>query len=173
MTEPKTRRSTKGIRRASPLPMSKRREIAIFWEKNPKWSAENVAEHFNCTAGQVRNYARMYKEGVLGNPRKPKKRVSEIVAQSDTDTLLREQLQTAIAELSAQDRLTAEQRTIVLRDLVNMRKTMQQVELTSHLRRADADFIAWLIRSHILPHATDDEIITFYRTQKERFDVEH
>lgn len=166
------RKYATGTKRANALPIAKRRLIAQFWEKNPKWSAEQVAERFNCTAGQVRNYKKQYAAGTLGNPRKPKKKVVEVVAESDTDTLLRDQLQIALAELSLEDGLTAEQRTTVLRDLVNMRKTMQQVELTSHLRRADAEFIAWLIRTHIMPEASDDEVVTFYRIAKERFDVE-
>jgi transposase-like protein len=166
------RKHASGTRRASPLPIAKRRQIAQFWDRNPKWSAEQVAAYYNCSAGQVRNYARQYKEGILGTPSKKKKKVATLMAETDTDELLREQLKTALCELTSQNRLTAEQRTLVLRDLVNMRKTMQQVELTNHLRRADADFIAWLIRTHLMPGATDDEIVTFYRVQKERYDVE-
>lgn len=90
------RKYASGTKRANPLPIAKRRIIAQFWEKNPKWSAEQVAQRFNCTAGQVRNYSKQYKAGTLGNPRKPKKKVLDIIAESDIDTLLREQLQTAL-----------------------------------------------------------------------------
>ena len=163
-----------GTRRASPLNPKRQRQVAIFYDKNKLsgWSAEDVATEFNCRPQQVYYAYKRYKSGTLGNPPKKHRKVEEILSKEDSDTILSKQLHIALSELHADTQLTAEQRTNTLKDLIVIRKTLQQIELQNHLRRTDAEFLAWLIRKHIMPDATNDEIVKFYREAMQQYSVE-
>lgn len=96
---------------------------------------------------------------------------SEFMADSiDQIAVLKKQLNFILAELENNQKLVLSARIDMLYKAMRIRVHIQQVELESHLKRADADVIAMIIK-RFLPDATDDQIIKIYTEEYQKWQL--
>lgn len=147
--------------KAHPLPKSTRVKIGRKKEKHPHLTYAELARQFGCTYDQARKAHHDYRDGGLTGLRRPKSKVIEMEGSS-----LMEAFQTAVDRLNGDTELTGSELVVMLERLARARHTIQQMELTGHLRRTDAEIIARIIRRYE-PEATDDRVIAIYREELE------
>ena len=153
---------------------AERQRIARYKLKHPYVSMALLAEEFNCTEQQARRAWQAYKDGSMKKPpgtRRPRKRMEDLMNEKDADELLLQQFHEIIAELAAKSQRTLEDRLSILKDLTEMRKKIQQVSLTAHMKRTDAGIVAIIIKRYE-PDASEDEIIKIYKEAVEQFNRE-
>ena len=83
------------------------------------------------------------------------------------EEIFNRQLHTALAQLDSEKKMSSLTRIAALDKLAKIRKTAQSIELERHLKRADADIIAAIIRRYE-PEATSEDIIKIYREEIEK-----
>ena len=145
-------------------------QIAIGrWKrKHPQISVRELCERYDATPRQVRTALQKFEAGVLIKPNRhnvPRKKINELKTLPPEE-LLAGQLAHSIAQLEADAKMDLQLRVSLLDRLTSMIKTMQQVALTGHLRSADAQIIAIIIRRYV-PEATDDDVIRLYHEAKQ------
>lgn len=166
------------IQRVRPLPrkmsaklaLSAQRAIAAYKRKHPKAPIIEIAEKYNVSPSQVRRAIELDRDGRLTKtePRTPRKKIREIVKTSTPDDLLKSQYLVVCAGLEADEKIPLSNRASMLEKLVFMRKTMQQIQLQSHMKRTDAGIIALLVRK-FEPDADDDRVISLYLEAQKSF----
>lgn len=158
--------------KARVLPLRVKQQIFKYKQDYPNSSAREIAEKFKCTQQQVYNYLRQGKKGLLKrvNERLKSKPLKDILSIQEPDSLLENQYKFAVAQLETNFELGAETRIALLDKLLTARKTLQQVKLEGHIKRADSQIIALIIRRYE-PDATDEKIIQVYREEMERWKV--
>lgn len=154
--------------KALKMQLSTRRRIGEYKKKHPNATIGEIAKRFNCTYNQARNAIKQYDAGMFNRDRPPKKDLSNILKNNTTEELLKKQYDKALAQLEVDDGIMAADRISYLDKLANINKSLQQVSLQNHLKRADAEVIARIIRRYE-PEADDARIIAVYREEMERW----
>lgn len=150
-------------RKAANIAKSTKIAIGRYKERNPSASIREVADKFNVTYDQARNSINKWKEGKLKvTPARLKRKKIAEAQELPTDLLLEKQYKTLLAQLDSDDKMPADARAQMLEKLFQMRKTLQQVKLESHLKKTDAQVFSALVRK-FNPCASDEDVITIYR----------
>lgn len=162
-------RRSKATVRNHKLPTSTKLAIGKWKEKHPKTTFIELAERYHCSQSQAVRAVKDYQAGRLHTrPRNtPRKKISDLVASNTSDQLLIAQFKYCVAALEADKELTLLQRVSMLEKLTFMRKTIQQVTLTDHMKAADANIIALIIRRYV-PDVSDDDVIKIYHEAKQQ-----
>lgn len=145
--------------RANQMPLSKQIEVGKFAAANKNMPLTEVVEHFErkWNYDQVVRAARKYKEGKLTIKhvtKKKSKQTKETAALNSVDELFDKQLKYALAQLDTDTEAPAVERVAALHKL-------QQMMLISHMKRADANIVASIIRRFI-PDASDSDVVKVY-----------
>lgn len=166
------------IQRVRPLPrtmspklaLSAQRAIAAYKRRHPKAPVIEIAERYHVSPSQVRRAIELDRDGRLTKTetRTPRKKIREIVKTCSPDELLYSQFLAVCAGLEADEKIPLSNRASMLEKLVFMRKTMQQIQLQSHMKRTDAGIIAQIVRK-FEPDATDDRVIQLYLEAQKLF----
>lgn len=142
------------------------RRIAEYAEKHVGLSHADIAEIFGCTIGQVRYARKAYKEGKLDDvgagKRTPRARKVDDPIEGFEQVIRR-----SVGLLQEDKKLDALRYISAAERIASMLRTRQAIELTGHLKRADAAIIAGIIRRY-QPSATDADVIRIYREEVER-----
>ncbi len=147
--------------KAHPLPKSTRVRIGKKKERHPHLTYGELAKQFNCTYDQARSSHHAYRDGKLSGTRRRRDKRSEVEGSSLLATF-----QTAMDKLNSDTNLSGAEMVVMLERLARARHTIQQMDLTGHLRSTDASLIARIIRRYE-PDASDDEVIAIYREEFE------
>lgn len=163
---PKPRKNRKAAPR---LRLRDRLRIIKYWNKHPELGPSAIADLFGITRSQARWILKLEQEGKLQSeiPGMRRRSVSTIqlkkmTKELDLDQALEEQLRMCLAELSTVSSMPMLERIDRLSQLMQVRKTLLQTKLQSHLRRIDADVIATIIRKYD-PEASDEDVVKIYR----------
>lgn len=149
-------------RKAPPLILSRRQAIGRYKDKFPNASYGEIADHFNCTVDQARSAIKGWQSGELKRSRpRVKAKSVEVAKEKDADSLLDSQFHHSIAQLEADIKTPASERIAMLEKLTVIRKTLQQVSLQTHIKKADAIVFAAVVR-RFKPDASDEDIIKIY-----------
>ncbi len=161
-------RRAKAKARNHKLPTSTKMAIGRWKERHPKTTFIELAERYHCSQSQAVRAVKDYQAGRLHTrPRNtPRKKISELVKTLTSEQLLSEQFKYCVAALEADKDLNLLQRVSLLEKLTFMRKTLQQITLTDHMKAADANIVALIIRRY-LPEASDDDVIKIYHEAKQ------
>lgn len=147
--------------KAPPLTKATRVRIGKKKEKHPHLTYRELAEQFGVSYDQARDACRKYDAGELGGRRKPRQ------AKVEPGTELRDLFQRAVDHANAET-LNAMELVSAVERLARSRHTIQQLELTGHMRATDAAIIAGIIRRYE-PSADDDRVIQIYREECEKW----
>ncbi len=143
------------------------KRIAIWKSNNPKATLESLEKKFKVPT-HVARYAlqKFAGEADLGKATKKGRMMQSKVIANDIDQVdvLKKQLNFCLAELENNNALALASRIDLLYKAMRIRVHLQSVELESHLKRADSDLIANIVR-RFMPEATDDEIIKIYNEE--------
>lgn len=145
------------------LSLHKRQTIGKHKDKFPKATIADIAKQYNVSYNQAYKAVKDWQAGDLHRTRprpKPLKLAESL--KIPADTLLETQYHTAVAGLNSNDKLAVDERVGLLDKLFAMRKTLQQVKLEGHIKRADAVVIAAIVRK-FKPEASDEDVIAIYR----------
>lgn len=153
------------------------KEIAIYKALHPKTTYAFLEKKFSVPTYVVRYAIQKYAEySVQAELMKATKKGRIIKSQYEAEdidqiTILKKQLNYCLAHLENDNKLALASRVDLLYKAMRIRLHIQQVELESHLKRADALLIANIIR-RFRPQATDDEIIKIYNEEIEKIKIE-
>lgn len=147
--------------KAHPLPKSTRVRIGRKKARHPNLTYGELAAQFNCTYDQARSSHHAYRDGQLSGTRTRRDKGIEVEGSSLLATF-----QTAMDKLNSDKNLSGAEMVVMLERLARARHTIQQMDLTGHLRSTDAALIARIIRRYE-PDASDDEVIAVYREEVE------
>lgn len=147
-------------------------KIGKHKEKFPEITNTNLAVLFNCTYDQARRAVIQYNKGMLnrGQKRVKSKKTEEIKKDKTPDEIFSSQYHTSLAALESDIQIQAIDRITCLEKLARVRKIDQSIKLSNHIKRADADIIAALIRRYV-PEATDEMVISIYREEFAKLQV--
>ena len=143
------------------------KQIAVFKLNNPTCTVEEIAEAFGVKVHQARYAIDKYAENAefLKSNRKGRRAYARATAESgDTLELMKKQLALIMGELEADEGLVIKTRTQLLYQATKIKMYLQECELESHLKTADARIIAAIIR-RFLPDADNDQIIKIYNEE--------
>lgn len=145
--------------KATQMPLSKQVEIGKFCAANKNMPITEVVEHFDrkYTYNQVVRAAAKWKAGKLSIKavkKSQKQRTSETAVLNSVDELFDKQLKYALAQLDTDSDAPAVERVAALHKL-------QQMMLISHMKRADANIVASIIR-RFMPDASDSDVVKIY-----------
>lgn len=152
------------MNKAHKMPLSTRQAIGRYKEKYTDATVGEIAKRYKCTYNQARNAIEQYKAGKLNRERPKKPDVSKILESSNPDELFGKQYSLALAQLENDKGMPVGERIMMLDKLSGINKTLQQISLQNHLKRADAEFIARIIRRYE-PEASDDRIVKIYHEE--------
>lgn len=152
--------------KACKLPITTKIRIGQYKEENSAVPIIDIAKRFNCTYQQARTAYQDWKNGKLSKPGKAKKKKTiQSPAPDEQDKPIENKLdsllQTAVNELENAKDMEVETKILLLNKIFDMKKKSQSITLANHLRRADADILAVIIRRYE-PGASDDRIIEIY-----------
>jgi hypothetical protein len=155
--------------KAHPISVTLKLRIAKHKEKHDNISFVELAQLFNVSYDQARSAVMDYKSGKLNvkNVKKVKSNSSEIKDKYTTEELFDSQFHQALADLEAAEDMNVLERINALEKIAKIRKALQSVRLEAHLKRADADIIAAIIRRYD-PDASDERIIEIYKEEVEK-----
>ena len=143
--------------KAHPLPKSTRCKIGKKKEGHPNLTYGELASQFNCTYEQARRAHHQFRDGHLSG--RKRRRNKEVTSGGTLSDLFQSALDNALtSDLNAMESVAAVER------LARSRHTIQQLELTGHMKRTDAAIIAQIIRRYE-PDADDDKVIAIYREE--------
>jgi hypothetical protein len=151
-------------RKAQMLSETTALKIAKWIQKNPTLSIKDAALQFEVSYHQALYAHRKFVAGGFRGVAKPRKRVkpiNDLVESSNPIDLINQQLHFGLAELTKDSKMGASERIKLLESSTKITKDLQHISLKNHLKRADADIIASLVRRYE-PNATDDEVIKIY-----------
>lgn len=140
------------------------RAIAVFKAENPAITIYELAKKFNVKYHQARYAIDKYSKDIslLKGNSKGRITAAKILSENLNEVeLLKKQLAFIIAQVDVNDKIPAVQRIDLLSKIAKIKKLIQEFELESHLKRADANIIAAIIK-RFLPDATNDDIIKIY-----------
>jgi len=159
--------------KAHTLPISIRIKIGKHKTKHPDMPMTQIAELYNVTYDQARQAYLQYKSGKLNKYTKKIKSepIEKIRENKSPEDIIKSQYHTALAGLESDRQIPAIDRINALEKLARTRKLLQSVELTEHIKRADADVIGAIIRRYN-PDATDEDIIKIYKEELAKIQME-
>jgi hypothetical protein len=150
------------------------KRIAIYKSNNPELTYEQIAADFGVQTYQVRYAIEKYAESVkLGKNTKRGLHDQASIAKVDVDDVetLRSQLNMCLSEMQCNDKLALGARIDLLLKSTRIRRYIQTLELENHMKRADAELIANIIR-RFRPDITNDEIIKIYTEELAKWKAE-
>lgn len=151
--------------KAHKLPISTQRKIAKRKEQEPKLPATELARIYHCTTHQVYAALKRNAAGELRDRRGSK--ATYVAAEGDAFAQFVQLVHTTIATVAAKpDAIHPLEMVPVLEKFGALLKTVQQMQLQSAIRGADAKVIAHIIRLG-RPDATDTDIIRIYKESVE------
>lgn len=159
--------------KAHPLTIAMQIRIAKHKEKYPEMPYTALAELFNVTYDQARQSHKRFIKGRLnrGTKRMPVQSIEKIKNEKSANAIIDSQFHTALASLEQDNQISAIERINALEKISRIKKLLQSVELTEHIKRADSDVIAAIIR-RFLPDASNEEIIKIYREEYSKLEME-
>ena len=151
--------------RSSPIALSKQIEIAKFAAANPHMQLTDVVEHYGgkYTYNQIVRIAAKHKAGKLtvkSAPKSKAKKLQDLMSENTAESIFDKQIHFALSQLEADTTAPAIERVAALYKL-------QQMMLSSHMKRADAVVFKSLVR-RFLPEATDSEILKILEEELEK-----
>lgn len=150
------------------------KRIAIYKKNNPELTHEEIANDFGVKAHQVRYAIEKYSEAIemaRSTKKGTQEQASIILEDIDDFDTLRKQLLKCLAELECNDKLATSSRVDILLKVTRIRRYIQTLELENHMKRADADIIANIVK-RFLPNATNDEVIKIYQEELAKWKAE-
>ncbi len=150
------------------------RRIFLFFLRNPNMAMTEIAAKFRVTYNQVLYSIQKGKRGGFGQPapsmyRTRKVRLEDIETKSEKE-LIEDIYLDCIKELHIESQLSPSTKIPLLEKLANIKKIIQHTTLENHLKRADAEIIARIIRRYE-PEATNEDVIRIYREEYEKWQV--
>lgn len=157
--------------KAPSLLRSKRLAIGKDSVKFPDMTAAELAARHNCTEAQARRAVEQYNAGGLevGRKRQPVAKIQRIITSDDVSTIVRRQAHYSAAALEAASFYNPDERILALNKLVATLVLIDKQELASHLKGADADFVAFLFRQFVRADLTNAEIVKLYHQYHEKW----
>lgn len=146
--------------KAHKLPLSTQRKIGAYKTDHPKVSFVELTRIFHCTYDQTREAYRRFKAGELQDRRGRTR--GHVTPSGDVAGTFRVLIDKAITALSHDKAITSFEMVQLLDKVAGILKVEQQISLQGHLKRADANLIAAIIRRY-QPEATDDDVIRIYQ----------
>lgn len=152
------------------------KKIAVYKAEHPAATLAQLEKKFKVPDHVARyalqKYAEFSVEAKLLNATKKGRALhSDFMADNiDQVAVLKKQLNFILAELENNQKLVLSARIDMLYKAMRIRVHIQQVELESHLKRADADVIASIIK-RFLPDATDDQVIKIYTEEYHKWQL--
>lgn len=149
--------------------IAKQRRIGKWKEANPNATYSEVANEFNCTYEQARYAHQKFIKGLLDrkSPREKTQKLEDIMSNFTAEELFEKEYHKSMASLAADKNLTASERINQLDKLITVQKKMQQISLTGHMKRADSEVVASIIR-RFKPDATDQDVLLIYKEEFEK-----
>jgi len=148
------------------LSVQKRLKIAKYADKYPDMRLTDIAEIFHVERNQVDYAIKQYKEGKLGTkpPAKSGKKTEELTKEFTPLQLVEQQAHKVIAELTLEKGFALVDKVKLLGEITAVIKSVHQLSLTNHIKRADSVLIGMIIR-RFLPDATDSDIVLIYQEE--------
>ena len=143
------------------------KKIALHKVNNPDHTHRKIAEIFGVKPHVVRYAIEKYAQSIelMKSTRKGIYEQTKFIASSYDDLeLMKRQLNFCAAQLENDQNMSIANRVDLLYKIMRIRMFLQSVELESHIKRADADIIARIIR-RFLPEATNDDIVKIYQEE--------
>lgn len=159
------------MKKSLPLSDDQKRTIVRYALNNKNVKASDVCRHFNITRDQYEYAMRKYNDGLLykkSYKRTKRPPVDALVKEHTADELIEKEFSVAVAALHSDRSIDAGARIDMLHKIVATRQTMQRASLQSHIKRADSDVIAILVRI-LRPGSTDEEVIKYYTQAYEEY----
>lgn len=143
------------------------KKIALWKASHPKCTLEELEKKFKVPTYVARYALQKFAElsevaELMTATKKGRSILSEFTADEiDQVNLLKKQLNYCLAEIENNKSLVLSSRIDLLYKAMRIRVHLQQVEIESHLKRADALLIARIVR-RFKPDATDEDVIKIY-----------
>lgn len=148
-----------GKTKAHKLPTSTKLAIAKAKARNQSLTYHELADQFACSYNQVRGAVADHKAGKLSGRRGRPPSARQLAAAEGAT--FEQQVDKAVRALAADKNISAIERIQMLEKLAATKKTMQQIEMQGHIKRADAEIFAATVR-YFRPDASDQDIIKIY-----------
>lgn len=152
----------------------KLKAIALYKAENPELTIKECAKKFNVIEHTARYAIDKYANDVQLLKGNSKGRIiaSKVLAREMNEAeLLKKQVAFILAQIEVNDKMPVTQRTELIRKVLTIKKAIQEIELESHLKRADAILIAAIIK-RFLPEASNDDVIKIYREELAKLNLE-
>ncbi len=147
------------------------KQIVVFRADNPDLHLSEVAKKFGVSYNSVRYAITKYSKdiGIIKIASKKEKQNAAKILSShlSEEEILNDQLKLILGEIKVSDNLSLTARLDLNVKYLNLKKRVQAIELSSHMKRADAELISAIIR-RFFPEATKDDIIKIYREELEK-----
>lgn len=143
------------------------KKIALHRANNPDQSHKKIGELFKVPAHVVRYAIEKYAQSIelMKSTRRGVFEQTRFIAGNyDNIELLKNQLNFCAAQLENDQKMAISSRVDLLYKIMRIRMFLQSIELESHIKRADADIIARIIR-RFMPQASNDDIIKIYQEE--------
>lgn len=140
------------------------KSIALYKAENPYKNIAEIANHFKVSYHRARYSIDKFAKDIslLKGNAKGRTIAAKILSKTEDEIdLLKNQTALILAQINVNDKMPVLQRTELLTKITKIKKMIQEFELESHLKRADANIIAAIIK-RFLPDASNDEIIKIY-----------
>ena len=138
-------------------------KIGKWKEKNPNASFTEVASIFDCSYDQARDACGKYCAGETKRTQPEKN--SKPVETGDASEI--DVYSATLKEVQNDVNMDAKTKVGLLDKLLSIKKKLQSIELTSHLKSLDSEVIAAIIRRYE-PDATDEEVIKIFLEELEK-----
>lgn len=156
--------------KAHKLPHSTNVAIAKWKEKNPDVTLLECAKKFSCSYYQAQQAVLKYRRGELLRSEPARRRASSRRRQAEAnqltgDEIVEREYKTALVQLHESGEGTSvSARVGLLSELVRIRRTVQSIKLTGHIKQLDAEILAQIVRRYE-PDADNDRVIEVYREE--------
>jgi len=151
------------------------KKIAIYKSNHPKITLEQLEKKFDVPTHTARYALQKFAlEADLGKATvKGRRQLAEMMADDLNEAeVMRYQLNYCLAEMEINKKLALQSRIDLLYKTTRIRMHIQRVELESHLKRADAQLIANIIR-RFEPDASDDMVVKIYNEELQKLREEY
>lgn len=147
------------------------KQIVVYKSDNPEKTLSEIAEKFKVGYSSVRYAITKYTKDIglikLAGKRDKQKAAKILSSHLSEEDILKCQLEKIVGELNLTDDLALPTRIELLGKVLTLIKRLQTIELSNHLKRADADIIIAIIR-RFKPEAAKEEIIKIYQEETEK-----
>lgn len=173
-SEPKYRNVERKPRRMR-LTRLQQLEIARWIDEHPEETLEQVQYRFHVSATQIHTARKKYHAGQLEDPPPQTNDAKRLLDEGVTlQTLIEQQINLAAAQIQViGEKLDVDRRVRILESLIDVQKSHQAIQLQSHLKRVDADIIAFIYRRRVNAGLTNDEIVRLYREDFSLYEAEN